>query len=66
MQLRLVVDASGVPQRISVARPLGYGLDADAVEAMRKWRFAPGTRAGNAVVTGVLVEQQFSLVNAPH
>ncbi len=65
LQLRLVVDASGVPQRISVARPLGYGLDASAAEAMRRWRFAPGTRDGNAVVTGVLVEQQFSLVNAP-
>jgi TonB family protein len=66
MQLRLGVDASGVPQRISIARPLGYGLDADAVEAMRKWRFAPGTRDGNAVATEVLVEQQFSLVNASH
>jgi len=66
LQLRLVVDASGVPQRISVARPLGYGLDAGAVEAVRKWRFAPGTRDGSTVATGVLVEQQFSLVNAPH
>ena len=66
MQLRLVVDASGVPQRISIARPLGYGLDAGAVEAMKKWRFAPGTRDGSAVVTEVLVEQQFLLVNASH
>jgi TonB family protein len=65
LQLRLVVDASGLPQRISVARPLGYGLDAGATEAMRKWRFAPGTRDGSAVATGVLVEQQFSLMNAP-
>jgi TonB family protein len=65
LQLRLVVDASGVPQRISVARPLGYGLDAGAAEAMRKWRFAPGTRDGITVATGVLVEQQFSLMNAP-
>jgi TonB family protein len=62
MQLRLVVDAEGKPQRIAVSRPLGYGLDASAVEAMTKWRFAPGTRDGSAVVTGMVVEQQFSLV----
>ena len=65
LQLRLVVDANGVPQRIAVSRPLGYGLDASAVEAMRKWRFAAGIKDGSAVTTGVVVEQQLSLVNAP-
>lgn len=65
LQLRLVVDASGVPQRIMVSRPLGYGLDASAVEAMKKWRFAPGMKDGSAVATGVVVEQQFSLMPAP-
>jgi TonB family protein len=65
LQLRLVVDANGVPLRIAVSRPLGYGLDASAVEAMMKWRFAPGMKDGSAVVTGVVVEQQFSLINAP-
>jgi TonB family protein len=62
MQLRVVVDASGAPQRIAVARPLGYGLDASAVEAMMKWRFDPGLRDGSPVVAGVAIEQQFSLV----
>jgi len=65
LQLRAVVGADGVPQRIAVARPLGYGLDASAVEAMTKWRFAPGTKNESAVATGVVVEQQFSLMNAP-
>lgn len=65
LQLRLVVDASGMPQRIAVSRPLGYGLDANAVEAVRRWRFAPGMKDGSAVATGLLTEQQFSLVNAP-
>ena len=65
LQLRVVVDAGGVPQRISVSRPLGYGLDASAVEAMRKWRFTPGMKDGSAVATGVVVEQQFSLMNGP-
>jgi TonB family protein len=65
LQLRVVVDAGGVPQRIAVSRPLGYGLDASAVEAMTKWRFAPGMKDGSAVATGVAVEQQFSLMAAP-
>jgi TonB family protein len=65
LQLRLVVDASGVPLRIAVARPLGYGLDASAVEAMTKWRFAPGMKDGAPVASGIAVEQQFNLVAAP-
>jgi TonB family protein len=66
LQLRFVVDASGVPRRIAVTRPLGYGLDASAVEAMTKGRFAPGMKDGSAVATGVTMEQQFNLVAAPH
>jgi TonB family protein len=62
MQVRVVVDASGTPQRMAVSRPLGYGLDASAVESMTKWRFAAGTRNGSPVAAGVVVEQQFSLV----
>jgi TonB family protein len=65
LQLRLVVDTNGTPQRVAVSRPLGYGLDASAVEAMMKWRFAPGLKDGSAVATGVVVEQQFSLMAAP-
>jgi TonB family protein len=65
LQLRVVVDADGIPQRIAVSRPLGYGLDASAVEAMRKWRFTPGMKDGSPVATELVVEQQFSLMNAP-
>jgi TonB family protein len=65
IQLRLVVDANGVPQRIAVSRPLGYGLDASAVEAMMRWKFSPATRDGAAVAAEVVVEEQFSLVAGP-
>jgi TonB family protein len=60
--LRIVVDSSGVPQRIAIARPLGYGLDANAVEAVMKWRFSPGIRVDTAVAAGVVVEEEFNLV----
>jgi TonB family protein len=62
IQLRMAVDTSGNPKRIAVSRPLGYGLDASAVEAVKKWRFVPGMKDGNAVATGVVVDEQFSLV----
>jgi TonB family protein len=62
VQLRMVVDANGVPQRIAIARPLGYGLDAEAVEAMTKWRFTPAMHEGSPVAATVLVEEQFTLV----
>jgi len=65
LQLRMVVDAEGVPHRISVARPLGYGLDERAVEAMAKWRFTPGMREGKPVATAVVAEQEFALVAPP-
>jgi TonB family protein len=65
LQLRIVVDATGVPQRIVVSRPLGYGLDASAAESMMKWRFTPGMREGSPVASGVVVEQQFSLTGSP-
>jgi TonB family protein len=63
--LRMVVDAAGVPRRISIAQPLGYGLDERAVEAMAKSRFSPGTREGQPVATGVVVAQDFEFVAAP-
>lgn len=54
VQLRMVVDAEGMPQRIAVTRPLGYGLELQADEAMRQWRFSPGTQGGKPVATGIL------------
>jgi TonB family protein len=63
VELRVVVDANGVPRRVTIARPLGYGLDASAVEAIEKWRFTPGMRGGSPVGTSTVVEEQFSLAN---
>ena len=60
--LRTVVDAEGVPRRIVLVQPLGYGLDAEAVAGLAKWRFAPGTREGKPVATGMVVAQEFEFV----
>ena len=62
LQVRMVVDAEGVPRRISIAQPLGYGLEERAVEAMAKWRFAPATLEGKPVATVMVVAQDFEYV----
>lgn len=43
---RTVVDASGKPQEIAIARPIGFGLDEKAVEAIKNSRFRPALRNG--------------------
>ena len=58
----MVVDAEGVPQRIVIARPLGYGLDARAVEAVAKWRFTPAMREGRPVAVSLVVNYDFKFV----
>jgi TonB family protein len=57
--LRMVVDANGVPLHVSIGQPLGYGLDARAVEAVRKDRFTPAMLAGKPVAANVVVREEF-------
>jgi TonB family protein len=65
LQLRLVVDAAGVPQRIVVTRPFGYGLDERAAEAMAKWRYNPAIRNGQPVPVAILINFNFDTPPPP-
>ena len=47
--LRTVVDATGVPRQIAIDRPIGFGLDEKAVEAVKNSRFRPATLNGQPV-----------------
>jgi TonB family protein len=47
--LRTVVDASGIPRQIAIARPIGFGLDEKAVEAVKNSHFKPAIQNGQAV-----------------
>jgi TonB family protein len=47
--LRTVVDASGVPRQMAIARPIGFGLDEKAVEAVKNSHFTPATLNGQPV-----------------
>ena len=59
--LALIVGPDGRPYDIKVSRLLGEGLDAMAIEAVRKWRFSPATKDGKAVAVAINVEVQFRL-----
>jgi TonB family protein len=60
--MSLVVDATGTPTQIAVLRPLGMGLDEQAVAAVSRWKFTPGQRNGAAVPVFSQVEMTFHLL----
>ena len=61
--LEVVVMPDGRPGDIKIARSLDrtFGLDEEAMKAMRLWRFRPGMRQGAPVPTIIVVEMEFSL-----
>lgn len=59
--LMLVVDKEGMPGRIRIEHPLGYGLDAKAVEAVQNWKFVPAQKDGVPVNVEIAVEVEFQL-----
>jgi TonB family protein len=63
VRIRCVVRPDGACTDVSVVRSLDrtYGLDDEAVRAIREWRFRPALRAGTAVATRVDFEMRFAL-----
>jgi TonB family protein len=59
--LNAVVDQEGNVSRIRLVRPLGMGLDENAMEALKTWRFRPGTYNGQPVAVEMNVEVAFNL-----
>lgn len=59
--LWLIVGADGLPQKIRVQRPLGMGLDEEAIKAVKQWRFQPAMRDGKPVPVAINVEVNFRL-----
>jgi len=59
--IKMAVGANGLPSDISVERSLSPDLDHAAVDAVRKWKFAPGTKAGKPVGVWIKVEVSFNL-----
>jgi len=55
----LIVDAIGMPQRVSVVRPLGMGADEYAVAEVLQYRFEPAMYQGHAVPVQINIEVNF-------
>ena len=63
--LSLVVDATGKPVHIQVVRPLGFGLEQKAVEAVAGWRFEPATLDAVAIPVEIRLEINMTYVPEP-
>jgi TonB family protein len=57
--LTVVVGTDGRAHDISVVTPMGYGLDEEAVKAVKQWRFKPGKGSGKAAPVQLRVEVAF-------
>ena len=59
----LPLNPDGSVSNIQVVRSLDptFGLDQQAIEAARKWKFKPGTRLGQPVPVLVSIELTFTL-----
>jgi TonB family protein len=60
--LYIQVDPSGKAINMRVLHSLGLGLDEKAMEAVKKWRFRPGTKDGKPVTVEAQIEVNFRLL----
>jgi TonB family protein len=59
--LWLIVGPDGQPIDIKVVKSLGHGLDEEAIDAVKRWKFDPGTKDGKPVAIQINVEINFHL-----
>jgi len=57
----LIVDEKGMPTHVRVVRGVGMGLDEKAVEAVRQYRFKPGTKDGKPVPVDLYIDVNFQI-----
>ncbi len=62
VKISTVVDSDGVPTNLHVLSGLNSKEDGTAMDAVKQWRFEPGTKAGEAVNVEVTVEVNFHLL----
>lgn len=61
MILEVIVDKTGKVRDATVLKPLPYGLDKAAVDAVKQWEFQPGTLYGQPVDVILNLTVNFSL-----
>jgi protein TonB len=60
--LSIVVDTHGLPTDLQMVKGLNAGQDRSATDAVKQWRFQPGTKGGKAVNVRVNVQVDFHLL----
>ncbi len=55
----LWVEKNGLPSHVRVVKGVGMGLDENAVEAVRQYRFKPATQDGKPVTVDLYVDVNF-------
>jgi periplasmic protein TonB len=57
--INMVVGSDGLPREVKVYRSLSADLDESAVNAVKQWKFAPGTKNGEPAAVQIVVELSF-------
>jgi TonB family protein len=57
----LQVEADGKPSHLRIVRPLGLGLDENAIEAVSRWKFEPAKEGGVPVRVEMNVDVNFQI-----
>ena len=57
----VIVGMDGKPEEVAIGRPIGFGLDENAVESIRKASFEPGMKDGKPVPVEVDLTVQFRI-----
>ena len=62
VKLKTTVTTEGLPIDVEVTHGLNAEEDKNAIDAVTRWRFQPGTKAGEAVYVRVGIEIAFHLI----
>ena len=63
--LAVVIDREGIPRDIKVKKSLAPEMDAEAVKAVRDWKFSPAMKDGKPVSVLINVQVNFRLHFGP-
>jgi TonB family protein len=59
--LWVVVGTDGQAHEMYLIKRLGFGMDEQAINAIRRWKFAPGTRDGTPVPVAIRIDVNFQI-----
>jgi TonB family protein len=62
VMLYVQISPGGKPTAMKVVKSLGLGLNQKALQAVKRWRFRPGMKAGQPVTVEATIEVNFKLL----